>query len=435
MIVFIPVEIAVRELSSKVYLCHHLASHGIECYLGSKNQIHALINKFKGFIYLDKGYHHFISERIYSDIKKRGGLIVSLDEEGAVDYPDGSILKSRYAKSLFDNADLVLMWGKAQFDLVAENMTDRQKVKITGHPRFEMLNGEFQFLYEKEAKNIKEKYNDFILVNTNMSMGNNIRGTDFIKQNYGSRFADISKRISLDKEKLSVYVNLVKRLTDEFAANIVIRPHPEEDLNFYLNHFSHNPKVEVTYEGSVIPWILASDLLIHPDCTTGIESLFLGKKSISFLPEGFPMSYATKLPLIASQAFTDMDKLLKFINIFSKNKTIARISEYQFAEEYFSFNTPSTKTIAEYISRLDQHKPLGTEAKSLSFLDKLHLKYKFYRGNFSKNLNAQKLYQKKISGLSKANVNTISSVIAQSLNLEINLICINDNLFQFTKLK
>jgi len=40
----------------------------------------------------------------------------------------------------------------------------------------------------------------------------------------------------------------------------------------------------VVREGSAVPWILASTLLIHTNCTTGTEAITLGKPAICMLP-------------------------------------------------------------------------------------------------------------------------------------------------------
>ena len=146
-----------------------------------------------------------------------------------------------------------------------------------------------------------------------MGFGNNIRGTKFVERNYGNRFTDIRKNIAFDKNKLEAYTELIQKFSEKFPPNIVIRPHPEEDRVFYEKNFGNNRNIHVAYEGSVIPWLLATDLLIHPDCTTGIESLFLGRKSISFLPAGYPKELATHLPLKASYEFTDFGELMTFV--------------------------------------------------------------------------------------------------------------------------
>jgi surface carbohydrate biosynthesis protein len=404
----------------------------MDCYLGTKQQIQTLIKKIPRFIYLDKGYHKSVSENIYSEIRKNGGLIVSLDEEGAVDYPDGSTLMSRYSKSLFDNADLVFMWGKAQYDLVAKNMLDTEKVMITGHPRFEMLKNEFHYLYEDKVQEIKKKYGNFILFNTNMGFGNNIRGTEFVEQNYGDRFTDIRKNIAFDKHKLEAYINLIQKFSDKLSSNIVIRPHPEEDRFFYEKHFGNNSKIHVVYDGSVIPWLLATDLLIHPDCTTGIESLFLGRKSISFLPAGYPKELATHLPLKASYEFTDIGELMNFVESSSKRKSEHLISRHSFAKDFFSVDIPSTAKIAERISELETDQK-NIQSNQISLLDKLNLSIRLARSKITKNQKAARLLRNKMSGFTAEEVKNFNLLISANFKVKCELESINSQLFRFHK--
>jgi surface carbohydrate biosynthesis protein len=117
-IILIPIESAARELLSKTYLAHHLALKGFQCYLGRKLHINYLINNLKGYIYIDKGYHKGVSKKLYAEIKKNNGTIINLDEEGGVDFNDGSTIRHRYTKTLFDNAYLTFMWGNQQYELV-----------------------------------------------------------------------------------------------------------------------------------------------------------------------------------------------------------------------------------------------------------------------------------------------------------------------------
>ena len=129
-----------------------------------------------------------------------------------MDFLDNTTLLTRYAKSFFEQADFVFMWGSKQKELVKSNLTKSSQVEVTGHPRFELLKSNFHYLYEDEVSKLKSEYGDFILINTNMGFGNNIKGDDFVRSNYGSRFPNILKIIDFDKEKLKVYIELVKEL-------------------------------------------------------------------------------------------------------------------------------------------------------------------------------------------------------------------------------
>src|SRR6185369_6366729 len=46
--------------------------------------------------------------------------------------------------------------------------------------------------------------------------------------------------------------------------------------------------MEVIREGAAVPWIAASDMLIHTNCTTGAEALALDKPAICLMPSNSP---------------------------------------------------------------------------------------------------------------------------------------------------
>ena len=248
--ILIPIETCSRELLYKVYLCNLLAENGFTCYLGSKPQIIYLMKSLSNYIYLDKGYHEGVSDILYRVVKKNNGLIVSLDEEGGVDFSNHQTLMSRYSKPLFDSANLIFLWGSKQKKIASTNISNFDNVKVSGHPRFELLKPEYQYLYSKEVDKIKIKYGSFILINTNMGFGNNIKGDDFVKENYGGRFNNIEGLISFDKDKLSSFCSLVISLSQEIFSTVVIRPHPEENLDYYINAFKGINSVKIVRSGS-----------------------------------------------------------------------------------------------------------------------------------------------------------------------------------------
>jgi hypothetical protein len=78
-------------------------------------------------------------------------------------------------------------------------------------------------------------------------------------------------------------------LTKELALNfpqytVVLRPHPSENLTFYEQAFASFKNVAVTRDDSVLPWIRAADLVVHSNCTTGIEAVLAGRPVVNLLP-------------------------------------------------------------------------------------------------------------------------------------------------------
>ncbi len=348
--ILIPIETSSRELLYKIYLCNILSSQGFDCYLGSKSEISFLIERFTNFIYLDKGFHKGVSELIHEKILKSKGIIVSLDEEGAVDFEDGSTLKVRYSSKLFEAAKLVFFWGDYQSQLIKDDIKTKSRFVVSGHPRFELLKREFHFLYDYDLDCIKKKYKKFILINTNMGFGNNIRGDAFVLENYVDRFKDIEKIIKNDKLKIKYFNSLINKLS-ELDYNIVVRPHPEEDFSLYIDEFSLKKNVFVVNENSVIPWIISCETMIHADCTTGIESLMLGKKPISYIPNELNNDYLTSFPIKASELLVNETDVVNYIKD-GKYKTEVVFSEYDWLKDNFNYPENSFNIISNELNLL-----------------------------------------------------------------------------------
>lgn len=368
-----------------------------------------------------------MSEKLYKDIKKNNGIIFNLDEEGGIDYADGSTLLARYSKELFNYSDLIFLWGEEQYNLIKKNFSNSKKVFVTGHPRFELLRPNFKYLYSDEVKKIKKSFNNYILVNTNMSFGNNIKGDTFVRENYGSRFKNINEIIEFDKKLLKVYGKLIIEISEKLNQNIILRPHPEEDHSFYLNFFKKNKNIHIIYEGSVIPWVIAADVMIHPDCTTAVESLFTGKKPISFLPPNYPKDLITHLPLKASKCFNSSSKLISYIINNKESISKVDLSNYAFAEKYFSSSLCSTKLIINQFSKFFK--------SNIENKISLKIKTKFYLKsikNLTNKNEIDKLIKTKLEGLSSRYLFSLSTLLKKS-HPELNRVSIkkiNEHLYK-----
>jgi surface carbohydrate biosynthesis protein len=426
--ILIPIETSSRELVYKIYLSRLLALKGHRCYLGRKTQIYSLMGFLKNYIYFDKGYHHGESEKIYKKIKQNNGLIVSLDEEGGVDFEDNSTLLNRYSSQFFNQVDHVFLWGKKQNEIISNNLKNSKIVEVTGHPRFELLKQKYHYLYQNKVKDIKNKYGDFVLINTNMGFGNNIKGDNFVIQNYGERVEKIDQIVSFDKQKLSLFFDLIETLAKKINCNIIVRPHPEECQEIYQKKFNDLDKVFVCSSGSVIPWLMATKQMIHPDCTTAIESYFLGKPAISLLPIDFPRDLVTKLPLTSSIMFNEIDDIIDFIHKPKFSSFNSNFSDL--FEDYFAYENNSFDMIVERIMILCNFNK--NNLMNISLKNQLYLKVKAFKSKlFSSN---QILVNKKLNGFNWETLNNTNLNIELNSNhrKKINLKKINSELFMFS---
>ncbi len=422
--ILIPIETSSRELLYKVYLCNLLSLNGFNCFLGNKVEISNLFSQMNSFLYLDKGYHKDVSEKIYADLKSRNAIIVNLDEEGAIAFPDGSPLHLRYSKKALDSFDFTFFWGSAQMEMVNDIIPEKNKAIVSGHPRFYLLKNKFKFLYEEKVKEIKDKYGRYILINTNFARANNIRGEDIARNNYIGRYKNIDTRIKNDKIKLKIFKSLIEKLS-KLDYNIVVRPHPEEKIDTYQDYFKNLSNVFITNSGSVVPWIIGSETLIHSDCTTAVEALMLNKKSISFLDRSLDKSVLTILPQKGSYVFYDEDKVVEFIKnkSFKNNET----EEYDWLETYFNFSNDSFEIILDNLNKL---KFSNNECKELRsyFIYRRAKSYLNKILNRKDSLNSQKLQDFNFENIKFIQKN-ISTNITNFRNIRIDKKC--PNLFLF----
>lgn len=387
-----------------------------------------MINNLKNFIYLDKGYHQGVSESIFKSIRNNDGIIISLDEEGGVDYSNGSTLLGRYTPTLFSSIDMTFFWGPKQLELVQKNIVNGAKTAITGHPRFKLLSPEYHYLYQDEVDEILSTYQDFVLINTNMGFGNNIRGDGFVRSNYGDRFKNIDQIIAFDKEKLIVYRSFVIALSKKINKTIILRPHPEEDQSFYLKAFNNCENVQVISNSTAIPWLIAADTVIHPDCTTAIEALIIGKTPISFLPENYPDELTTHLPLSASTCFTSEAEIIKYLSSNRHENVRVELEKYSFMEDYFSISNSPIESIVKHLAGFKIRDDNNKLAVSLWM--RIYLNYMAFKATLPIH-KSQQLHKKKTKGLNSGNLRKILNKINFNTGKNVKINSISPGLFHF----
>ncbi len=92
---------------------------------------------------------------------------------------------------------------------------------------------------------------------------------------------------------------------------IVVRPHPTENQEVYNDIAKNCQRVKVTNEGNVVPWLMATDVVIHNGCTTGVEAYMMGVPAISYrakINEKYDLGFYRLPNLISHQCF-DVDQL------------------------------------------------------------------------------------------------------------------------------
>jgi hypothetical protein len=93
---------------------------------------------------------------------------------------------------------------------------------------------------------------------------------------------------------------------------IIVRPHPGEKAEPWLESARPHPNVRVVHEGNVVPWLMAADALVHNGCTTAVEASLAGTPAIAFRPvKAFP--FDLELPNGLSHEAATVEQLCEIL--------------------------------------------------------------------------------------------------------------------------
>jgi surface carbohydrate biosynthesis protein len=322
-----PVENQVRELDSKLLFACIAAKRGFSSVVGPRREMHIQITAFPRSIYLAKSIpvHRNI---IFKIMSKLGHEIVAWDEEALV-HPQAEIYYRKRVCSLgVKYVSHLFSWGKNNAELWQQypNLPAGVSIHVTGNPRGDLLRPEIRGFYKKDAEALRRAYGDFILINTNFNHVNAFspdlnlfqpakkpgeepkfgRAAKGMTREYAEGLRDHKQAI------FEYFQQLIPALEKAFPdSSIVVRPHPTEYQEVYRNIASQCGRIQVTNEGNVVPWILASKAIIHNGCTTGVEAYVLGVAAISYRPtvnDYYDLGFY-RLPNLLSYQCFDFDEL------------------------------------------------------------------------------------------------------------------------------
>lgn len=406
-----PIETTSRELDHKILMAILAAKQKRKVIVGDQQLIRNLSYFVKNGVFYGKhlfGKPMFSDDAYYKRLKSNQFNLVHLNEEGAV-WPGSeddwkTILEQAERPSVLDANDFVATWGEWQEKFNINREETKATVKCTGHPRFDLYNSKYNEYFSNETTALKKEFGDFILVNTAFSYSNNgENGVKFIFKKTLSYDAKNSehrkyrfKRWKNQMFSIASIVELVNQLALIYPEkNIVLRPHPSENSEYYEEIFQGIDNVHVKYEGPVTPWLLACKLLIHNGCTTAIEATLAGKPVVNF-SNGSTDDYDVYLANICGVTLSTNKQVTDFIDKLESGEYEAIINDQKKAQSLFeNFRSIDTaKNVLNLLEKADEGKGESrgvakVKIISLSLLHKFYLfsKYSYFiltgrRGNY-----------------------------------------------------
>lgn len=314
-------EVKDRELDSKVLLSCMGAERGFGVLLGRSG-----FNSGGGFpkgVYLDKCISPHKAEFLRMQVNKLGNKVASLDEEGLVYRKRSDYLSSRTSRETVDLSSIIFTWGDAQLEMINDYYNIPEKLVATGSPRADLWERPLCGIYKEKADKILSQYGDFILVPANFAPTQHTDPIQFAISHSKRRENKENTSVSHDRYGLEYCKNMFEKFVELIGAiaeryhdlTVILRPHPNDNLKIWEQVKKDWPEnVKVVYQGIVTPWILASKVLVHNNCTTGIEAFAMGKPTIAYMPLiDERLEHKTPNPL--SQQSNSVEGILKLIEV------------------------------------------------------------------------------------------------------------------------
>jgi surface carbohydrate biosynthesis protein len=295
----VPVENQVRELDPKLLVACAAAERGFRVFLGSRTRVDFRAATFPRSIYLSKGMTPK-SAKMFRILRKLGHEIAALDEEGLVYHSADEYYARRVSDATLELIAILFAWGDEGAELLRGHPDyPGTPLHVTGNPRIDLLRPELRSYFADEVAQIRERLGRFVLLNTNFSKVN----AYFPQMNLLVPPADPGELPALG----AAGVGLPRAFAEGLAAHkgalfdhfremipavhsafpdhqIVVRPHPSENREPWKLVAKDLERVHVIHEGNVIPWLAASQALIHNGCTTGIEAFVMQKPALAYRP-------------------------------------------------------------------------------------------------------------------------------------------------------
>lgn len=330
----LPVENQVRELDPKLLLACVAAERGFSVYFGSRLRVGFEISSFPRGIYLSKSMTAR-SVRMFDILERLGHQIVSWDEEALVHLGPYHYFARRLYPPTFRQLAFLFAWGEENAEMYRGwPEYPGTPIHVTGNPRGDMLRPELRPFFEEETQQIRDRFGDFILVNTNFATVNAflpkqnlLQPTDEPGKEQGTGVyavgleRDFVEGFAAHKTTIfQAFQELVPRLQESFPNHtIIVRPHPVESWDVWRNIASAHGNVQVVHEGNVIPWLLASQAVIHNGCTTGVEAYALRVPAIAYRP-AMSDHYDFHLPNSLSHECFDQEELCEALDEILRGK-------------------------------------------------------------------------------------------------------------------
>jgi surface carbohydrate biosynthesis protein len=243
-------------------------------------------------------------------------------EEGLIYSNAEEYGRRKIERDAYNLLERFFCWGENHaHDMVDTLRCNGDKIVVTGNPRFDLHRTDLRAFFADRVERIRRRYGPYILITTKFSQHNGYFSKDAALQKMkvlgkvqnDAQEQEARGQMEFHRAGFLGFMEAIDAISRHYPDHtIMVRPHPSERHDPWKAKAATLPNVEVMCEGNVAEWILGADLLIHNNCTTGVEAYLLGKPAISYRPLCDPR-FDLFLPNALSAEAFDLNELLAMV--------------------------------------------------------------------------------------------------------------------------
>ena len=367
---YICIEIKVREYLPKIYLSYLATKKNYRVYLGSREAVIDLVENKEtagGIFFYKAGLDKVSTKKIEKKIDHH----VVLDEEVS---PGFTKEQYRYRVLSFHRDSVKKISSFFYINEFVKKIVEKQypeiipkKIIPSGWPRFDILKRNKLKIFKKDTSKIRKKEKNFFLFISDFAYTSKNFETMATEWNYwgtNKKSHNNLKKKTIDEAKfhhkdyLKVSDFLINFAKKNESIKIIIRAHPNESIKIWEKKIKNIKNIKITRPiDNIIPWILASDGVLHRGSTTSIQSRLLNKKVgyINLGNHNIKNKFFKKMLYDISAPIRNINDLEIWVNSLDKKENIYKINKL-FEKKNIITKIEGSKKILEVIEKLNTKK-------------------------------------------------------------------------------
>ena len=308
--IYLPLHVWDREFDSRLAVAYLEACKGNRSIIGHEYNIAPCYKHDHNALLFRAGQplDHSIRGNWHKEIKDRGGIVITHDEEGINNMPFDFVkvgqdktatlnldkineFPHKGSPQAFKNVSMQIAWGDLhrafqchQISNIESRSIAINRIVSKSSVRFDLLGDFGEELNKRYVDSINNIYGKYILVLDNFSVDHrgqkgmvdpsqDLKQAGFSDDAINTYVQDLADNAKIEEEARQDFANLIMRIAKNNPyLNFVFRPHPVLDPRYWQDAFASSKNISIAERGPIHAWIYGATATIHSGCTTGLEA-------------------------------------------------------------------------------------------------------------------------------------------------------------------